>query len=164
MLMRLPIFAVVLAGGIHCSAPAEPPSEVVAAPEHGEESVPRVRFSGPRETPTRRMELSRLNAPEWHDITSSSPRGLRDPLARDATMITSTVRGDDGTLYTAGTFTGTMTFGTTTVASRGREDAFVARIESDGGRLTPEPPRWHGPRGGSCASAASSRGGTRSGR
>lgn len=49
-----------------------------------------------------------------------------------ATMIQSTVYGDDGAMYATGTFSGTLLVGNESFRSKGLDDVFLVRFDPDG--------------------------------
>jgi hypothetical protein len=113
-------FAVV--AGVHCSAP----------PYSGEEAESAEPTASSTEEPG-----APGNAPRAEPVSGQGTERTETGWAIEApglppTLFTSTVRGDDGALYAAGTFAGWLTVGGDTVKSKGADDVVLVRVDADG--------------------------------
>lgn len=115
--------AFALLAGIHCSAPAysgiEARTDEPGASEAGATgSATPVSGSSPGSDDGRDEE----DNSRWAMAAEGLP----------PTLFTTTVRGDDGALYAAGTFAGWLTVGSDTLKSKGADDVVLVRVEADG--------------------------------
>lgn len=66
------------------------------------------------------------------DGEEGDPRWAIEVEGLPPMLFTTTVAGDDNALYAAGTFAGSLTLGSDTIKSKGREDVVLVRFEPDG--------------------------------
>lgn len=108
--------AIAVVAGVHCSAPSysgeEAASDEIATAEPGVTS-----------TDTRKAD---------NQTDSDDPRWGIKAEGLPPTLFTSTVRGDDGAFYAAGTFAGWLTLGNDTVKSKGANDVILVRLDANG--------------------------------
>lgn len=114
------IFLAALAG-VHCSAPPYSSDEVVTDEPAS--------TSSPTEEPSRAHPVSGA-APATTE--PEDPRWGIKAEGLPPTLFTTTVRGDDGALYAAGTFEGWLTLGNDTVKSKGANDVVLVRLDPNG--------------------------------
>jgi hypothetical protein len=114
-------FAVV--AGVHCSAPAYSGEE----PESAEPAATSTEEPGARKQGGGGAQTVSGDKPE-----ESDPRWGIEAEGLPPTLFTTTVRGDDGALYAAGTFAGSLTLGNDTLKSKGHDDVVLVRLEADG--------------------------------
>jgi hypothetical protein len=119
--MRTPLtiaFAVV--AGVHCSAPPYS-SDEVATDEPTSTST---------DGPSRAQPISG-NEPAANGEGDDARWAIKAQGLPD-TLFTSTVRGDDGSLYATGTFAGWLTVGRDTLKSKGENDVVLVRLDANG--------------------------------
>jgi hypothetical protein len=116
-------FAVV--AGVHCSAPTSSGDATTATDEPAATQTEEP--ASPAPAPSTGGDPS---APAQSD--DGDWRWSIDAEGLPPTVFTSTVRGDDGALYAAGTYAGSLTLGRGTVTSKGADDVVLARLDNDG--------------------------------
>jgi hypothetical protein len=117
--MRTPVtIAFAVLAGVHCSAPLH------ASDEDEEGMVSDESASTSTEEPSRArpQPVNEGEDPRWAFQAQGLP----------PTLFTSTVRGDDGALYAAGTFAGWLTLGRDTLKSKGADDVVLVRLDPNG--------------------------------
>jgi hypothetical protein len=118
--MRTPLtalFAVV--AGVHCSAPSYGGEEVAADEISTEESAPRA--------------VGTTSSDKGSDSnTTEDARWAINAEGLPPMLFTSSVRGEDGALYAAGTFAGAVTVGGDTFYSKGADDVVLVRLDASG--------------------------------
>lgn len=116
--------AFALLAGVHCSAPAYSGAEVATdePAATGSESEDRGQA-----TP---VSGSSPSSNEGRD--DGDPRWAIEAEGLPATLFTTTARGDDGALYAAGTFAGSLTLGSDTLKSKGADDVVLVRVDANG--------------------------------
>lgn len=109
--------AIAVVAGVHCSAPSySGGGEDVSTDEIATEEA------SPSTGTPKRAENSESEDPRWGIKAEGLP----------PTLFTTTVRGDDGALYAAGTFTGWLTLGNDTLKSKGANDVVLVRLDANG--------------------------------
>ena len=120
--MRKPAtIALVFLAGVHCSAPPYSGDEV-ATDEPAATSTEEPASTGTAERVNGTAPPAKGDDPRWAINAEGLP----------PTLFTTTVRGDDGALYAAGTFHGWLTLGDDTVRSKGADDIVLARLDANG--------------------------------
>jgi hypothetical protein len=112
--------ALAVVAGVHCGANA-----YSGEPNGSEE--PAITEEPPAAAPVSGTKPSASN-----DDGDEDPRWAIKAEGLPPTVFTTTVRGDDGAYYMAGTFAGWLTVGRDTLKSKGENDVVLARIEADG--------------------------------
>lgn len=111
--------AFALLAGVHCSAPAYTGDDVATdEPAATATDEPASPAGGP--------------SPTSNDRGEGDPRWAIEAEGLPPTLFTTTVRGDDGALYAAGTFAGSLTLGSDTLKSKGADDVVLVRVDVDG--------------------------------
>jgi hypothetical protein len=129
---RWSIGALALAvAGVHCSAPAGEEAPVTTDPV---DFVPGAGARDDAEEPPAKEEPARDDARGRAWFEGNAPRLLAPelaPLVRDGadTVVTSTVRDADGSLYATGTFIGNIAIGPRILYSRGSKDIFLVKVD-----------------------------------
>lgn len=122
--MRKPAtIALVFLAGVHCSAPPYS-SDAVATDQPAATST---------EEPSGNSGAERVNG-TTPERETEDPRWAINAQGLPPTVFTTTVRGDDGALYAAGTFHGWLTVGEDTLKSKGADDVVLVRLDP-GGRV-----------------------------
>jgi hypothetical protein len=122
--MRKPAtVALVFLAGVHCSAP----------PYAGEDVATDEPAAGSTEEPSGRAGAERVSGTEpAPGGEKDDPRWAINAQGLPPTVFTTTVRGDDGALYAAGTFAGWLTLGEDTLKSKGADDVVLVRVDANG--------------------------------
>jgi hypothetical protein len=121
--MRTPLtIAFAVLAGVHCSAPVYSDSGERASTD---EVVTQEPTPAPRAGTTSSDEKADSDDPGWGVEAEGLPE----------TLFTTTVRGEDGALYAAGTFSGWLPVGGDMLKSKGANDVVLVRFD-ESGRIT----------------------------
>lgn len=110
--------ALAVLAGVHCSAP--PYSGAVVDNEQ------------PATTAGEKTPQPGAASPTSTQENEEDPRWALEAEGLPATLFTTTARGEDGALYAAGTFDGSLTIGNDTVTSKGADDVVLVRLDASG--------------------------------
>ena len=118
--MRTPLtIAFAVLAGVHCSAPAYSDSGVSASND---------------EVATEEPAAAPAGKTSSDDKADSDDPGFGvEAEGLPETLFTTTVRGEDGALYAAGTFSGWLPVGGDMLKSKGADDVVLVRFDESGG-------------------------------
>lgn len=113
--------ALAVVAGVHCSA----------SPYTGGETAGDEPAVTEEPATTKPVSGSKSGTPTTQEEEESDPRWAIEAEGLPPTVFTSSVRGDDGALYAAGTFAGSLTVGDDTLWSKGADDVVLVRVDEN---------------------------------